>query len=71
MSGCIINCELLLAKEYIQGIKSKKYQDNQNLRNTRKSTQMENFTSSNIFYEKVGNIAVLVVDFIRTYCVAF
>jgi len=39
-----------------------------NLRNPGKTTQMEHFSTSNIFYEEIGNIAVFMVDFIRAYC---
>jgi len=39
-----------------------------NLRNTRKPSQMENFSTTNIFNEKIGNIAMFMIDFIRAYC---
>ena len=35
---------------------------------TRKSTEVEDFTTTDVIDEKVGNVTVFVVDFIRTYC---
>ena len=35
---------------------------------TRKSTEVEDFTTTNLIDEEICNVTVFVVDFIGTYC---